>query len=84
MNGCGQRSAAAPVLALLVLYSFVTVGNVVGDVGLFTEPVLLVLLRGHRRAVGLPAAEAPYTGMAVDRTGCGRGCAGDDHADAGE
>lgn len=45
-------AAAAPVLALLVLYSFVTVGNVVGGVGFFVEPLLLVLLQCCCAAIG--------------------------------
>lgn len=45
-------AAAAPVLALLVLYLFVTVGNVVGGIGLFVEPVLLVLLQGCCAGIG--------------------------------
>lgn len=45
-------TAAAPVLALLLLYMFVTVGNVVAGVGLFVEPVLLVLLQGCCAAIG--------------------------------
>lgn len=45
-------TAAAPVLALMLLYTFVTIGNVAGGVGFHAESLLLVLLQGCCAAIG--------------------------------